>query len=651
VTAVLLPNGKQQYFTTAGLPAVGYKIATFDAGTSNPRTTWQDALKVATNTNPVILDARGEASIFWDGAYKVQLQDSTGAVIWTQDNLQSQPNNFSGSILPAVTNSFDLGSVTLSWRNIYVGANNAPVLDTASGNIGYYARTAAEIAAAVTPTLFVWPEGDIRRYGALTAAADNSGAFNNALKVSANGGNAAFIPPGTWKITSSVACILNCSMYGVGQLSVIAPQTCDGLTFTNQGTFYGERFFRDFVISGTTVTANKAMVALMTAASGNQVNGIEFSGIAVTGGFQYCVYGYGWNRCTWRSCYFLNNTNGFWFIEQSIKVSLRDCFVIKSPIATHGDGSTALNCDQLAGIRPQDITATGCFFYGHDIGVSFGNVLYAAIDNCDLDQTLSTCVAITTVNGGCRVRNCWLDTNSASATTGVLINALGAANNDLILIDGNYTLCTQANAGSVGISVGAQQKSVVVTSNTIGTPGAPFATGMSIAGNNCVGKFNNIYASTTAITVNSSTADVEIGPNNVQNGTALTFSSGTPPGFSYFARGSFTITLTGMTAVITGTVNWAANGHTVTLSVPSAGILGTSNTTAMTGTGLPQYLWPNADKTFPAAPVNSGVAGFGAGQVAAATGIITFFRDIAGTAFTNVGTKGLSGLDSTYSYA
>jgi hypothetical protein len=421
--------------------------------------------------------------------------------------------------------------------------------------------------------------------------------------------------------------------------------------YGRRGTFYGERFFRDFVISGTTVTANKAMVALMTAASGNQVNGIEFSGIAVTGGFQYCVYGYGWNRCTWRSCYFLNNTNGFWFIEQSIKVSLRDCFVIKSPIATHGDGSTALNCDQLAGIRPQDITATGCFFYGHDIGVSFGNVLYAAIDNCDLDQTLSTCVAITTVNGGCRVRNCWLDTNSASATTGVLINALGAANNDLILIDGNYTLCTQANAGSVGISVGAQQKSVVVTSNTIGTPGAPFATGMSIAGNNCVGKFNNIYASTTAITVNSSTADVEIGPNNVQNGTALTFSSGTPPGFSYFARGSFTITLTGMTAVITGTVNWAANGHTVTLSVPSAGILGTSNTTAMTGTGLPQYLWPNADKTFPAAPVNSGVAGFGAGQVAAATGIITFFRDIAGTAFTNVGTKGLSGLDSTYSYA
>jgi len=101
VTAVLLPQGKQQYLTTAGLPAVGYKVATFDAGTSNPRITWSDALKVAQNANPVILDARGEASIFWEGAYKVQLQDSTGAVIWTQDNLQSQPNGFAATLVPS----------------------------------------------------------------------------------------------------------------------------------------------------------------------------------------------------------------------------------------------------------------------------------------------------------------------------------------------------------------------------------------------------------------------------------------------------------------------------------------------------------------------------------------------------------------------
>src|ERR1700730_18186983 len=115
--AVLLPNGKQQFFTTAGVPAVGYKLATFAAGTSTPQATWSDALQVGLNTNPIILDARGEAVIFWNGAYKVQLQDAGGAVIWTVDNQQSQPAP-SASLIPTVDTSFSLGSAAFSWANV-----------------------------------------------------------------------------------------------------------------------------------------------------------------------------------------------------------------------------------------------------------------------------------------------------------------------------------------------------------------------------------------------------------------------------------------------------------------------------------------------------------------------------------------------------
>jgi hypothetical protein len=130
MTASVLPQGKQQYFTTAGVPAIGYKLATFDAGTTNPRTTWQDAAQVSPNTNPIILDARGEAVIFWSGAYKAQLQDSTGAVIWTVDNIA------------------------------------APDLTQAALGLILYPRTAAEIAASVTPTNYAFPPYDVRRYGA-----------------------------------------------------------------------------------------------------------------------------------------------------------------------------------------------------------------------------------------------------------------------------------------------------------------------------------------------------------------------------------------------------------------------------------------------------------------------------------------------------
>lgn len=213
MTAILLPNGKQQYFTTAGLPAVGYKVATFAAGTSTPQTTWQDALKVAPQTNPVILDGRGEASIFWDGAYKVQLQDSTGAVIWTQDNLQSQMNSLSTSLVPATNNTVDLGSNTLAWRQIYVGANNAPVLDTVSGNIGYYARTTAESTAAVTPVDFAYAPGDLRRYGSNfgATAANDTTAIKNMFLVCLQGAKtggasscSGYIPAGTYLIQEGV---------------------------------------------------------------------------------------------------------------------------------------------------------------------------------------------------------------------------------------------------------------------------------------------------------------------------------------------------------------------------------------------------------------------------------------------------------------
>lgn len=165
--AVILPNGKNGFVTSAGVPLVGGKLFTYDTGTSNPRPTYADAGKIGTNPNPIILDGRGEALIYWDGVYRIILQDSTGAPIWPAiDNVGGQPGNFISSLLPGTTNVYDIGSPTFSWRNLYLGPNGAPVLDTTSGNFGYYARTAAEIAAAITPTNFSYLPLHPWRYGA-----------------------------------------------------------------------------------------------------------------------------------------------------------------------------------------------------------------------------------------------------------------------------------------------------------------------------------------------------------------------------------------------------------------------------------------------------------------------------------------------------
>lgn len=85
--ATLLPEGKQSFTDGAGVPLVGGKLYTYDAGTSTPRPTYADAAGTVPNPNPVVLDARGEATVFWQGAYKAVLKDKNNVTIWTIDGV------------------------------------------------------------------------------------------------------------------------------------------------------------------------------------------------------------------------------------------------------------------------------------------------------------------------------------------------------------------------------------------------------------------------------------------------------------------------------------------------------------------------------------------------------------------------------------
>jgi hypothetical protein len=86
--ASLMPQGKQAYFAANGAPLAGGKVYTYAAGTSTPLATYSDQAGATPNANPVVLNSRGEASIFWGtGPYKVTLRTSADALVWTQDNL------------------------------------------------------------------------------------------------------------------------------------------------------------------------------------------------------------------------------------------------------------------------------------------------------------------------------------------------------------------------------------------------------------------------------------------------------------------------------------------------------------------------------------------------------------------------------------
>lgn len=119
---------------------------------------------------------------------------------------------------------------------------------------------------------------------------------------------------------------------------------------------------------------------------------------------------------------------------------------------------------------------------------------------------------------------------------------------------------------------------------------------------------------------------------------------------------SFTGTLTGMDSATTGTVNYrivanaAGTGKLCTLYIP-ASINGTSNTTAMTMTGLPAACTPTNAVRFSTVVVDSSNENHAMALIAAAGTTITFYTDanLSATGFTGSGTKGLgAGWTITY---
>jgi hypothetical protein len=96
VAETLSPAPKQQFFDNNGRPLVSGKLFTYEAGTATKLATYTDSGGLTPNTNPVILDYRGECNLWIppNVPYKFVLSPSTDTdpptnPIWTVDNVVS----------------------------------------------------------------------------------------------------------------------------------------------------------------------------------------------------------------------------------------------------------------------------------------------------------------------------------------------------------------------------------------------------------------------------------------------------------------------------------------------------------------------------------------------------------------------------------
>ncbi|WP_186166465.1 hypothetical protein [Burkholderia gladioli] len=82
--ASILPNGKTQFIDQNGRPLVGGKVFFYEPNTETFKDTYTDASLATPNPNPVILDGKGQATIWGNGSYRQVVFDRLGNAVWDQ---------------------------------------------------------------------------------------------------------------------------------------------------------------------------------------------------------------------------------------------------------------------------------------------------------------------------------------------------------------------------------------------------------------------------------------------------------------------------------------------------------------------------------------------------------------------------------------
>ena len=168
----LMPLPKQHYTSTTGTPLIGGKIYTYVVGTSTPKLTYTDSAGTIPQTNPIILNARGEpaSAIYWSGAYKVEVRDALDNLVYTVDNYNSDPYGVADFLVSLASS---IGSSLIGFLQAGVGAilrtvqsklrDTISVMDIGAVGDGIADDTAAINAAYSSVTssgaTICWPNG------------------------------------------------------------------------------------------------------------------------------------------------------------------------------------------------------------------------------------------------------------------------------------------------------------------------------------------------------------------------------------------------------------------------------------------------------------------------------------------------------------
>lgn len=345
-------------------------LYTYEAGTTNPKPTFQDPAGIQPNTNPVQLDITGAATVRLEpGAYHFVLMDSTSTtVMWDQD--------------------------------FY----NAPYLTVDDLYAMLSPQTAAEAAAGAIPVNLNYPPLYVDRYGTnvLPGTTSMTTAFQTAINVMRQAGGkirwgatAPYLLDGTLDCTYGSSANQN-GLYFDGSDAPVATDghgsNSPGIIATHNGYIFDltgcDAYSFNNMSIGTDATIFPQVCFLMAraAVSGNNSQIPRFNNVRVSGSFsKSLMYNYASENGVYVGCYFANQctTAG----TKVVTITATNYLNLTSSFVTIRTGSQSCTDHEFIG---------GQFW--NAAGTSTSDVFY--LDNC----------------AGLKVHDCWM--LNSSATTG-----------------------------------------------------------------------------------------------------------------------------------------------------------------------------------------------------------------------------------------
>ena len=188
--AVVTPTAKAQFIDAAGIPLAGGFLYTYEAGTTTPQATYTDSTAATANSNPIVLDSRGEANIWLSSAnYKFKLTDANGTEIWTVDNIAAPSTALSPVFTSNVTISANTSGPALLVTQTGAGAairvqdsadpDATPFVVDTTGQVGIGTATPGNALDIAGGTLQVSSAGGTSRTQISADATDSIFAVND----------------------------------------------------------------------------------------------------------------------------------------------------------------------------------------------------------------------------------------------------------------------------------------------------------------------------------------------------------------------------------------------------------------------------------------------------------------------------------------